>query len=99
MAKATGVTITDTLPSDLGLIDTGAPDDFVWTADDINAGTTGWITITATLDPSLEPGHSFMHTASLSTDAGDAYPDNNLTMIEIQAANPGVFLPIVVRDP
>ncbi len=67
-----------------------------WTLDDLAAGVTGQIVLTATVDPQwAEPEVSFFNRAEIGVETHDLVPENNVSLVGVNTKF--VYLPLIMR--
>jgi len=106
---ATGVVVTDTLPTtiltptwsaSLSLSGTVAVSgtQYVWTLPDLAGGASGAITLTGTIDPAVPRGSTLSNTASGSIGVAEANQGNNSSTATVLVGARHIYLPLVTRS-
>ncbi|MGC9333968.1 MAG: C25 family cysteine peptidase, partial [Anaerolineae bacterium] len=107
---ATGVVLTDSMPSQLvdpEVVDASpgvtlrAGTSFVWDVPDLAVGSSGWVTVRGTVDPGIALPDTIANTATIAAAQVDPMPENNSASVntEVVAVEPTkhkCFLPLVV---
>ena len=103
---AAGVVLTDLLPQMLvtptlvfsspEVLEQREGTTFAWTLDDLPAGATGQVILTATVDPQWpEPEVSFFNVAEIGVETHDLLPENNIALVGVNIKH--VYLPLIVK--
>ncbi len=106
---ATGVVVTDTLStyiltptwsasSSLAGATVVSDTQYVWTLPDLAGGTSGVITVTGTISPSMPPESALTNTASGSMGAAESNQGNNSSTATVLIGALHTYLPVVTRD-